>query len=304
MRGPVHYQVREIKEIIFCEGVSKKDRIDPESPYYGCIASHSTKKSYTSVWENFGNYLREFWNVKDLEAIESKHVAAYLEYKIEYYISKLYAAKLSSAIGKLEFALKKYTKEKYGISFEYDFSIRIDILNHARNFELVADNYHDRTYEDPELLIKSLSTKEHKLAARIQLESGARSEGVTLIKIEQLRGLSFDEVLNRKIGIVETKEKGGKVGNVMLTVETYRELERYITYYGRFHSPYKHYVDDIRETAHLLGLVSEGTHGLRWNFAQRRIREHQKFGRTYDEALQYVSIEMKHHRASISEHYL
>ncbi len=204
MRGPIHYQVRQIKEIIFREGISKKDRVDPTSQYYGCIASHSTKKSYTSVWENFANYLKEFWNVKDLEAIEAKHVAAYLEYKIEYYPSKLYAAKLSSAIGKLEFALKKFTQQKYGDSREYDFSVRMQILNRARKLELVADNYHNRTYQDPELLISSLSNAKHKLAARIQFESGARSEGVTMIKIEQLRGLAFDEVTNHKIGMIET----------------------------------------------------------------------------------------------------
>jgi len=304
MRGPVYYQVRLLRDTVFKEGVSKKNRVDPSHQDYGCIASHSTKKSYVSVWENFANYLREFWTIKDLEAIESKHVAAYLDYKIEYYPSKLYAAKLSSAIGKLEFSLKKFTKKKYGAPLEYDFSVRIKILNRARKLELVADNYHNRTYSDPDLLINNLATQKHRLAARIQLEGGARSEGVTMIKIEQLRGLAFDEVTNRRVGMVETKEKGGKIGNVHMSVETYRELEQYIALHERFHVPYKRYVDDIRTIAHALGYPSEGTHGLRWNFAQRRIVEHQKFGRTYDEALQYVSYEMKHHRASISEHYL
>ena len=304
MRGPVHYQVRQIRDVVFKEGVSKKDRVDPTHKDYGCITSHSTKKSYTSVWENFGHYLREFWNLKDFEEIEEKHVAAYLEYKIEYYPSKLYAAKLSSALGKLEFTLKKLTLQKYGEAKVYDFSIRMEILNRARKLELVADNYHNRTYENPELLIASLSKEIHKLAARIQLEGGARAEGVTLIKMEQLHGLLFDDITQRTVGVIKTKEKGGKQGDVLMSVETYRELELYIARNGRFHAPYKRYVDDIRATAKALGYPSEGTHGLRWNFAQRRIIEHQKFGRTYDEALQFVSYEMKHQRASISEHYL
>ena len=304
MRGPVHYQVRQIRDIIFKEGVSKKDRVDPTSKDYGCIASHSTKTSYMSVWENFGHYLREFWNLKDLEMIESKHVAAYLEYKIEYYPSKLYAAKLSSAIGKLEFALKKFSKQKYGETRPYDFSCRLEILNRARKLDLVADNYHNRTYPDPELLISALPQETYRLAARIQLEGGARSEGVTMIKIEQLRGISFDEITNSAVGIIKTKEKGGKVGDVMMKVETYRELEQYIAKHQRFHVVYKKYADAIRTTAQAIGQPTEGTHGLRWNFAQRRIIEFQQFGLSYDEALQRVSYEMKHFRASISEHYL
>jgi hypothetical protein len=53
-----------------------------------------------------------------------------------------------------------------------------------------------------------------------------------------------------------------------------------------------------------MSMTPEGSHGLRWNFAKRRIMEYAKAGYTYEQSLQAVSWEMKHNRASITEHYL
>lgn len=101
-----------------------------------------------------------------------------------------------------------------------------------------------------------------------------------------------------------TKEKGGKEGDVLVAVETYDWLEEYFKNIQQFRIKYQAYADDIRETCTALGIKPEGTHGFRWTFAQRRIREYQDIGYSYEQALQGVSWEMKHYRASISEHYL
>lgn len=304
MRGSVYYQTAELTKVIFFRGAKKDMRIDETSELYGCIASFKTMETYRGVWNNLGHYLREFWNINDFEAIESKHIEAYLDYKIEYYPTKQYLEKLTAAIGKLEIALVRYSAKKYGVGETYDFSIRQQILNRARKLKLVADNYHNRMYEDPEQLITSLSKPEHQLAAKIQLEGGARSEGVTLIKPEQLEGTMYDEIEQQEVGRIVTKEKGGKVGKVLLSLETYNALEKHIQEHGMFRIRYRLYIDDIRATALRLGIDPEGSHGLRWNFAQRRLIAYQKAGHTYDEALQYVSYAMKHQRASITEHYL
>ena len=82
---------------------------------------------------------------------------------------------------KLEIALNRYSKEKYQFPIIYDFKIRQELLNNARDLKLVANNYHNRVYDNP-LIIMKISQSKHQLAATIQLEGGARSEGVTLIK--------------------------------------------------------------------------------------------------------------------------
>lgn len=304
MRGSVYYQTGVLAKAMFVEGAKKIDRIDPNHPHYQKIASFRTLSTYREVWNNFLNYLKEHWGVKNAEEISGSIVADYMLYKIEYHPSEQYLEKISSALGKLETALKHYTLSQYGEAKEYDFSIRQQILDTTRNLDLVADNYHNRAYKDPELLIESLKDPLHRLAARIQYEGGARIEGVSLIKLDQLRGIRHDPITQTGKGVIFTKEKGGKEGDVLVNFGTYTELENHFKHHKYFKLDRRRYSYDIRSTCIRIGFNPEGSHGLRWNFAKRRLFEYAKAGYTYEQSLQMVSWEMKHNRASITEHYL
>ncbi|WP_151899631.1 hypothetical protein [Sulfurimonas hydrogeniphila] len=304
MRGSVYYQTAELTKIIFQEGAKKQDRINPKHLHYQKIASYNTMKSYRDVWNNFLNYLKEHWNVKDCEKINFEHILAYIDYKVEYYPSKQYLQKIISALGKLEIALNYYSKLKYDFPILYDFSIRSSLLTEATNLKLVADNYHNRTYQDPIKLIENLSKSKHKIAAKIELEGGARVEACTLIKKEQLLEYKIDKITQNNKGVLFTKEKGGKEGNIYILVDTYKLLLLEIETVGVFKINRANYMKDIRETAKRLNIASEGTHGFRWNFAKRRLFEYANAGYTYEQSLLLVSKEMKHNRANITEHYL
>ncbi|MFW2235747.1 hypothetical protein ACN4FE_06915 [Aliarcobacter butzleri] len=261
-------------------------------------------ESYRRVWNNFFNYLKEHWEIKDFEKIEAQHIEAYMDYKIEYYPSKQYLEKISAALGKLEIALKNFAKNIYKVEKDYDFSIRQAILDQARDLKFVANNYHNRAYSNPLLLISNLQNLIHKIAAKIQYEGGARIEGVALIKPEQLLGIKIDKVTQVEKGIIYTKEKGGKQGEVLVSLETYAELENHLSLNLKFKINRQDYYNDIKQATFISKEVSEGSHGLRWNFAKRRMFEHGKAGYSYSDSLQQVSYEMKHNRASITEHYL
>ena len=306
MRGSVYYQSAVLTKVIFFEGSKKENRINPNHAQYQCISSYKTMESYRSVWNNFFNYLKEHFKLKNCELINEEHIKSYIEYKIEYYPSKQYLEKITSALGKLEVALNKYSKEKYDIPIIYDFKIRQELLNNARDLKLVANNYKNRIYLNPYLVIQNLKNPNHQLAAAIQLEGGARSEGVTLIKEEQLKGSKIDDILKQSVGIIETKEKGGKVGDVLVSSQTYKKLEGYFTSNDTltFKIKYQDYLDDISNACEKLNIIYQGSHGFRWTFAQNRVRIYQKHNYTYEQALQGVSWEMKHFRASITEHYL
>lgn len=304
MRGSVYYQSSQLVKQIFQEGAKKQDKINPNHENYQIVSSYKTMESYRRVWENFFNYLLEHWKIKDFEKISSEHVQAYMDYKIEYYPSKQYLEKISSSLGKLEIALKNFSKNIHNIEKYYDFSIRQTILNEARDLKFVASNYHNRAYDNPKLLIFNLKNSVHQLAAKIQLEGGARIEGVALIKPEQLLGKKIDKITNTEKGIIFTKEKGGKQGEVLVSLETYAELENYLSLNSKFKINRQDYYNDIKQSALISKEVSEGSHGLRWNFAKRRMFEHGKAGYSYSDSLQEVSYEMKHNRASITEHYL
>ena len=304
MRGSIYYQSSQLVKQIFESGAKKENRINPNHEHFQKVASYKTMESYRSIWNNFFNYLLEHWKIKDCEKINSEHIAAYMDYKIEYYPSKQYLEKISAALGKLETALKNFSKNIHKIEKDYDFSIRQTILNEARDLKIVASNYHNRAYKKPMLLISNLKNPINQLAAKIQLEGGARIEGVALIKPEQLLGIKIDKVTKTQKGIIFTKEKGGKQGEVLVSLKTYAELKNYLSLNSKFKINRQDYYNDIKQAAIISKEVSEGSHGLRWNFAKRRMFEYGKADYTYSDSLQQVSYEMKHNRASITEHYL
>ncbi|KAB7884884.1 hypothetical protein [Poseidonibacter ostreae] len=309
MRGSVYYQTAELTKVVFREGAKKEHRIDINHEHYNCIASFKTMETYRSVWNNFFNYLKEHFKLKNCEYITDEHVKSYFEYKIEYYASKQYAEKISSSLGKLEFALNKYSKLKYTNSDKdpiiYDFKVRQNILDNAREYNLVADNYHNRTYKNPLLIINNLTNENHQIAAMIQLTGGARVEAVTLIKNEQLKGTKIDLVSNEEVGIIESCEKGGKVGDLLVDLNTYKKLEKYLENNLKFKINYQQYLNDLKQACKKCNHTYQSSHGLRWTFAQNRVRAYQqKANYKYYEAIQAVSWEMKHFRASITEHYL
>lgn len=304
MRGSVYYQASQLVLQVFVEGAKKEDRVNPQHEHYQMVASYKTMESYKNVWENFFNYLKEHWNIKDFEKIESEHIQAYMEYKVEYYPSKQYLEKISASLGKLEIALTKFSKNISKHKREYNFSIRQTILDNARDFKLVANNYHNRAYSNPELLITNLKEPLHQLAAKIQYEGGARIEGMALIKYEQLKGRKIDSVTNKEVGILVTKEKGGKVGDILINLDTYKKLENYLEESKIFKINRQSYYNDIKQAAIISNENLEGSHGLRWNFAKRRMFEYGKARYKFEECLLEVSNEMKHNRASITQHYL
>ena len=304
MRGSVYYQSSQLVKQIFKEGAKKEDKINTNHENYQMVSSYQTMESYRRVWNNFFNYLLEHWKIRDFEKISSEHVQAYMDYKIEYYPSKQYLEKISAALGKLETALKNFSKNIHKIEKDYDFSIRQTILDQARDLKVVANNYHNRAYYNPELLIFNLKNPINKLAAKIQYQGGARIEGVALIKPEQLLGIKIDKVTKVEKGSIYTKEKGGKQGEVLVSIETYKELENYLSMNSKFKIKRQAYYNDIKQAALAIKEIAEGSHGLRWNFAKKRMFEYGKAGYSYSDSLQQVSYEMKHNRASITEHYL
>ena len=304
MRGSVYYQSSQLVKQIFVEGAKKEDKINLNHEHYQVVSSYKSMETYRNIWNNFFNYLLEHWKIKDFEKIESEHIAAYMDYKIEYYPSKQYLEKISAALGKLEIALKLFSKNVSKLEKDYDFSIRQKMLDNARDLKQVANNYHNRAYSNPNLLISNLKDSMHKVAATMQLEGGARLEGVALIKAEQLLGTKVDSITNKEVGIVLTKEKGGKEGEILVSIDTYTNLKSYILEYDKFKINRQKYYNDIKQAAIASNETPEASHGFRWNFAKRRMFEYGKAGYSYEECLQQVSYEMKHNRASITQHYL
>ena len=303
MRGSIYYQTSVLTKNIFKSGVNKVEKINIKSENYQYISSFQTMKSYRMIWNDFGKFLYEVYEIKDFEQIRSEHVEKFMYEKIFNNVAHQYLQKVSSSIGKLEFILTRLSK-LYNKNIVYDFSIRIKIVKNAKIYALTNNNYRDRAYENPKLISSFIKNEKYKLASLIQTCSGTRAEGICLIKQSQLHGYKQDTVTNKEIGLVETKEKGGKIGHIYIELELYKQLEKIIQTDSFFKIDYQKYVGAIRKACLIVGVQSEGTHGFRWNFAQKRVIEYQNANYCYRDSLQLVSKEMKHERPDITCHYI
>lgn len=304
MRGSPEYQASILIRKLFREGSKKIERIDPTHQHYQKLSSYNTADTYKKTFSNLIYFAKNNWKINDCSKIDSDVIEDYLYEKIDSGISQQYLERLSSAIGKFEIALKHFMREEIGEDRHYDFSIRFAIVNEARRTGMVVDNYHNRAYKNPQQLIDSLSNPLHKIAASVEYEGGARISATTLIKPDQLLGYSVDPITGIEKGSIMTREKGGIRKEVMVSKNTYAQIEQYITQYGLFKIDRQQYMTDIRESCKAIGILPSGSHGLRWSFCRRRMMEYAKAGYTYEQSLQAVSWEMKHQRPNITTHYL
>lgn len=188
MRGSIHYQTGELAKVLFMPGMSKY-----EQKSTGFIANAETLKTYREVWTELGAFAKDEFAIKDIQALASEHIEAFMIEKTYQDVSEQYLELISSSLGKLEIALCKlnahfcsenphYAKTK---DRTYDFSIRQQILNDARKNKLVIETSDDpnftRAYANPKALIDAITDPTYQLAAQIQHESGARLEGVKRI---------------------------------------------------------------------------------------------------------------------------
>lgn len=304
MRGSVYYQTATLVKYVFAEGAKKIDRIDPSHHHFQCVASYQTMDAYRRIWNNFALYLKELWDLKDLEQLTSIHIQDYCDYKITGGISKQYAEKINSALGKLEIALQRFNDTTGKVKLIFDFSVRQTVLDEARQRGILVSNYHNRAYDNPIAIIDAIPDVCHRLAAKIQWESGTRYKGIGVIKYDQLRGLSYDNVTGVRVGVIHNKEKGGNEGDIQVSEKTYQALEAMICKDGFLKIDYQQYICSINMACDQVDQPRHGSHGFRWSFVKRRMREYQSYGSTYDQAMQYASWECKHGRKSITDHYL
>jgi len=333
MRGSAANILTEICKIIYQPDLSKNDQKKE-----GLLANAHTVEAYKNAWDEIIKFVLIECKIKDFQAVTADNIEQYFSLKLQTGITIQYAELISSAIGKLETALKKLAC-KYGNAGKYqayNFSIRFKILKDAKERNILKKGskvkYFSRAYQNPLQLINALTDPWFKLAATIQLEGGARVSAVEKIYplrpikphklidnkltnieivkespkhvfVKQLQGIQPDFYTKEKVGYLLTVEKGGKPGLVRISIDTYELLEMYLEENGSFEIAYDAYIDALKEAAEKTHQTYNGSHGLRWNYAQNRIVELQEYGYSYAQSEQIVSWEMKHNRASITQHY-
>ncbi len=266
------------------------------------IHSLGTRSNYQGKWLELGCFCKEECRLKNLEKLSADQVREFLAYKIELGVSYSHWSGYAAAIGKLENALNAYSA-KFDRGNRYDFRTAIKQLRPDARAELPRFKG-TRNYASPTSLVAAISNQTHQLVARIQLESGLRIAGAANISAGQLRGLAKDKLTGKTVGLIAYKGKGGKLGTAKVTPTTYQLLVKHISEHGSLKASPDGCRSSLKAAAQATGQSYNGSHGLRWNFAQVRFAEHQAVGVSYEHALGTVSHELGHNRIEITGHYL
>ena len=342
MRGSIHYQTGELAKVLFSPGMTKSEQ--KSTGFIANAETLKTYREVWNelgiyVKENFA--LKDLQKLNEKHIAHYMYFKAYQrisEQRLELISSGL--GKLETALRKLNAKYFLESSRDGAIKDrEYDFSVRHEILDEARKNLLVAETSDEstfcRAYTDPQALIDAITDPIFKLAAKIQYESGARLEGIERIdhslsiktqklhdnrlsdsidyiridelrgKVDQLQGIEYDSLEAMQKGRIFDIEKGGKPGLLLVHVDTYQQLKAHLLKNDVFCIDANKYRTALKEAAQQTNQGYQGSHGFRWNFARERFTKIQVIGGlSYDQALQQVSWEMKHERASITEHYL
>lgn len=253
------------------------------------VHSINTMKSFRNVTSQYTQFLKDkFGSIKG--NLNTTTATEWLEQKLK---SKDEDFKGSSAntyisqLGNLQIAASK-------LGNKCDIDLK-EISGNLRDsgYEL-GKNATDRSFADAKSLVYAMQNSQYALSASLQYDAGMRvddainsskwqiNQNNTITIHGSKNGLNYStkqlsqELINR---VVEAKEQGYKTS-------------------------YTSYSTDLKEVANSQGQAWQGTHGLRYNYAQSRFSELQQQKYSYKELLEKVSLEMGHSRVEITLHYL
>ncbi len=301
--GSIIHQVKELLNLatnnsrfgirvsdIYKEGFTKQ-----ENPY---IRSFKTAKEYVGVWYQLATYVRSEFGINRVTDIKPEHIESFIEQKVE--LSSKSLKNISSAIGKLENIIEYKLGLNVNFGSKEHYSGRWLANKIASELEVSSSNR--GAYENPQALVENLSSPTHQLVAELQWKGGFRIHEVAGIRENSFKSWT-DHWGDERFGI-EIRGKGGYVRTVEVPADLWGRAKEHVEEWGKIGFNYNEYLKDLRESAWGTGQAYQGSHGLRYNFAQEKYEELVSQGWGHNETLKEVSEMLGHHRPEITKHYL
>lgn len=303
LRGSPRSQVSQILEPINMIGKKRheaKERIRkehaPRTPSFHDLNKHlgiysyATYDTYRKVLTDFLTYVREMHDIRSAMSIRDEHVRRYLERKISPGLGRPGIKKSTlkgycAALEKLQMSLNTY----YG--GKADWTPILDDVKRTVEGTLPKP----RAFERPVEIVAAIDDPLCQTLAQIQLFAGARVKEANRLKPKNLLGD------NR---VLLTHTKGGRRRIVALPPEIYAKVDAEILRNGVFRVDYKPYTEQLFDACQKVGVEWNGTHGLRWNYAQMAFDSALAQGLPEQSALLRVAEDLGHSRESITRHYL
>jgi len=298
MKGNIKYQTKKIIHEIDGISTSKKttrrltnnlgangNQVSPK------VHGYEYKDDIEQITKELGNFAKMSYSVKDMQLINNSIILAFIGEKIEDGILhkslKVYVSKLEKIYIGLSQIPKKYDEHKQHFDRSVLAEIRLDI-----DYFAIKSEHKNRAYISPNLIINNME-KMNKLAAQLQLNFGLRVSEATQIFKEHM--LSNNQIL--------INGKGGFIRIINVDNKLYNILYSHIKSEGSFAIPYSKYLLNFKIAVKKSAQEYNGTHGLRYNFAQSQFEKYCK-KIPVKSALQKISYELGHKRLEITRYYL
>lgn len=279
----------------------------------GLIRSAGTWAVYRRELHRFAGFYTysggtDLLEVTELRTSVDLYLADYLKDAQSRGLSRQTFKTTLAALGRFAGAHRDYVYHHLLAVDDLDLSVLLDQYRIEARLKLAATSqqYERRGYDDPLALISAIEDPQIQLMALLQYEGGMRAEGVGApsgklnnpLTIESLKGYDADPITNDTVGIVESREKGGKRTEHYVSPASYERLTSFLQQNERFEVGYSAYLKAISNAARLTNQFKpgRGTHGLKHNFAEERYHEAVQSGMSHEQALQQVSLETSHYR--------
>ena len=311
MRGSPVSQVHELFKVVNRIGTSKheaklKAHAEGAATWHQVgkklgVYSYAALDACRDVARRCLVFAREHHGIRDIEKMTGEAVRDFLLSKVDQGVAIATFRQYAAGIEKSETALNLYAEQK-GTGLKYDFSTGIREARQAAAG--LAKFEGSRAYRDSDRLVGAIGNEKHNLVGLLQSEGGCRFKEASHIKESQLRGLREDPHTGEMRGWLQIRGKGGRIREIAISPGTYDRLQSAVAGGALFEVEYHAYLHDLRGAAAATDQEYEGSHGLRWSWAQNFHRELQEHGWSYDQSLSIISERLGHSRSDISTHYL
>lgn len=253
--------------------------------------AHSIKatQNLRTVATQYVNYVNDNYDGKVLNNINEESAKEFLNSKMEdingnslnTYISEM--SKIADNLNQL--GHDSFTRSSMG---EYREELK------EQGVDLKGEHF-NRAYEDAEKIVSDMyENSAYGLSAELQYEAGLRADDA----------LNSDkwELTDHNTLLIHESKGGITYETAQLSDDLISRVEQAIE--QGYSVPYNDYKEILQEVVIENGEDWNGTHGLRYDFAQERFEELKEQGLEDNEALATVSLEMGHSRTDITLHYL
>lgn len=276
------------------------------------VHSDNSRYSYLGVWHMLAIYCHERFGIKNMYDLDSGMIASWLTFKVGKNISPATLSLYIAALGKLESALEDFCRSN-GFDRLFDFSIRLEFSVYTR--DRIDGNRpwqgRGRAYPRPEELINAIPSLMFRLCARLQHEGALRAEGVGCARdrrsrisfsLDNLKGKMRDPFFkDRIVGVLEQREKGGRVTWHYISVSLYEDLEEYLLQNGSIRADYREYLKTIAAAAKSSGqfIPGRGSHGLKHCSVVRFVEDGIRAGKSPERIYAEASKRSSHNRMDV-----